>query len=363
MNNHQISWASPFLFGNEKKLLLKALNSTWISGGKYIDQFENFIKKKFKINNAFLVSNGTTALHLAFLSVGLKKGDEIIVPGYGYMAAANIGNLMNLNVKFADVNKETYCINLQSLKKVITNKTKAVVTIHTYGNMYDIFQLKKFLKKKKIILIEDAAEAFSCQDQGKYSGTIGDIGTYSFHATKNIVTGEGGMVVTNNKIFAKKIVLYRSHGVGYERYKHLLFGHNFRITNIQAALGFGQIKNLVKIQNKRILIYKWYINFLDHNKIKLQKINNSFFVPWTLALTLNSKKKTTQYILDKLSKKNIEIRKGFYSANRLKIYKNNNYKILKNSNYLSKNIICLPIHVGLKKKDIKYICKIFNKII
>jgi dTDP-4-amino-4,6-dideoxygalactose transaminase len=132
---------------------------------------------------------------------------------------------------------------------------------------------------------------------------------------------------------------------------------------MQAALGFGQIKNLAKIQNKRILIYKWYEKFLDHNKIKLQKINNSFFVPWTLALTLNSKKITSQYILDKLSKKNIEIRKGFYSANRLKIYKNNNSEILKNSNYLSKHIICLPIHVGLKKKDIKYICKIFNKII
>ena len=199
MNNNLIPWASPFLFGNEKNLVNKALNSTWISGGEYIDKFEKLIKKKFKTKNAFLVSNGTAAVHAAFLSVNLKYGDEIVAPGYGYMAAANIGNLMGLNVKFSDVDKETFCSDLKSIKKVITKETKAVVVTHTYGNMQEIFKIKSFLKKKNILLIEDAAESFGCKDLKKYAGTVGDIGTYSFHATKNIVMGEGGMVVTNNK--------------------------------------------------------------------------------------------------------------------------------------------------------------------
>jgi len=158
-------------------------------------------------------------------------------------------------------------------------------------------------------------------------------------------------------------MLYRNHGVYQERYKHLVFGHNFRITNMQAAIGCGQIQNLNKIQKKRVLIYKWYNIFLNLKKIKLQKITNTSFIPWTLALTLNSDIKKPQYILDKLLKYNIEIRKGFYSANRLKIYKNNNLKDLINSDYLSKNIICLPLHLRLRKKDVKYICTIFNKLI
>ena len=158
-------------------------------------------------------------------------------------------------------------------------------------------------------------------------------------------------------------MLYRSHGVYQERYKHLVFGHNFRITNMQAAIGCGQIQNLNQIKKKRVLIYKWYNIFLNLKKIRLQKITNSSFIPWTLALTLNSDIKKPQYILDKLLKHNIEIRKGFYSANRLKIYKNNNLKNLINSDYLSKNIICLPLHLRLRKKDVKYICTIFNKLI
>ena len=252
---------------------------------------------------------------------------------------------------------------LRKFKKKISNKTKAVVVTHTYGNMQEIYKIKYFLKKKKILLIEDSAESFGCTDKDNYAGTIGDLGTYSFHATKNIVMGEGGMVVTNNKKFAENIKLFRSHGVKKERYKHLVFGHNFRITNIQAAIGCGQIENFEKIKSKRILIYKWYKYFLNNKKIKLQKISNTGFIPWTLAVTLVNKLKKPQFIFNKLKRKNIEIRKGFYSANRLSIYKNNSDRHLNNSNYLSRNVICLPLHLKLKKKDVKYICGEFNKLI
>jgi perosamine synthetase len=364
MSQIKIPWAEPHLFGNEKFHFNKAIDSLWISGGKYILKLENSIKKKFNSKYAFAVSNGTAAINLAFLAIDLKPGDEIIVPGFGYMAAANIGRLMNLNVKFSDVNRNTFCVDLVSLKKVISAKTKAVVIINTYGNMQDVLSIKKFLKKKNIKLIEDAAESFGSKHCGMYSGTIGDIGTFSFHATKNIVTGEGGMVVTNNKNFADKINLYRSHGVMKERYKHYVHGHNFRLTNIQAAIGYAQFKNFDKISKKRKLIYKWYLDNLNKNNINLQYIPSSTnFLPWTLALVLKSKKNIQKKYLKKLAKNGIEVRKGFYSSNRMKIFNEKNLKnSIKNSNFLSRNIICLPMFYKMTKKKVIYISSVFNKL-
>jgi perosamine synthetase len=364
MSQNKIPWAEPYLFGNEKFYLNKAIDSLWISGGDYILKLENLIKKKFNSKYAFAVSNGTAAINLAFLAIDLKPGDEIIVPGFGYMAAANIGRLMNLKVKFSDVNRNTFCVDLVSLKKVISAKTKAVVIINTYGNMHDVLSIKKFLKKRDIKLIEDAAESFGSKHCGMYSGTIGDIGTFSFHATKTIVTGEGGMVLTNNKNLANKISLYRSHGVMKERYKHYVHGHNFRLTNMQAAIGYGQFKHFDKIAKKRNLIYKWYLHYLDKANMHLQYIPSSTnFLPWTLALVLKSKQNLQNKYFKKLTKNGIEARKGFYSSNRMKIFNTIGLKSsIKISDYLSKNIICLPFYYKMNKEKVRYISNMFNKL-
>ena len=352
-----IPWAKPNFFGKEKQYLNHALRSSWISGGVYISKFENAIKSKFKIKYAFAVSNGTSAIHLSYLAANLNIGDEVIIPGFGYMAAANIAKLMNLKIVFADVDKFTFCLDLENIKKAITRKTKAVVIINTYGNMHDVSLIRNFLKKRNIILIEDAAESFGTKHNKKYSGTIGDIGTFSFHATKNIVTGEGGAVITNNPIFAKRIKLFRSHGVLKERYKHYAHGHNFRLTNMQAAIGCAQFENIDKIIIRRKLIYSWYLKYIDKNLFELQDIpKNTDFIPWTFPIYL--KKYSRNKLIDSLFKKNIETRKGFYSADRLKIFKLK--KKLKNSNYLSQNIVCLPFFYSISKKQVKLICRLIN---
>jgi len=363
MKKKIIPWAKPFFFGLEKSYMLKALKSSWISGGPYVLELERLFKKKFNTKHAFAVNNGTSALHSAFLAADLKPGDEIIVPGYGYMAAANIANLMSLKVIFADVNKYTFCLDLKNLKKVISKKTKAVVTINTYGNVHDLDKIKNYLSKRKILFIEDAAESLGSKYKNKFAGTFGDIGTFSFHATKNITTGEGGMVITNNLKIAKKLSLYRSHGIKKIRYKHYVYGHNFRLTNLQAAIGVAQFKNLDKIINKRKEIYKWYLDKIDKEKFYFQKIlEQTKIVPWTLALHIpNSIKLSRDKIMQGFLKKNIETRNGFYSADRLKIF--DTTKSLFNSNILSRKIICLPFFHEMTKKDVNDICKILNKLL
>ena len=336
---------------------------SWISGGHYVLELEKLFKKKFNSKHAFAVSNGTSAIHLALLAADLKAGEEIVVPGYGYMAAANIANLMNLKVIFSDVNKYTFCLDLENLEKVISKKTKAVVTINTYGNVHDLDKIKNYLSNRKILFVEDAAESLGSEYKNKLSGTYGDIGTFSFHATKNITTGEGGMVITNNSKIAKKLALYRSHGIKKTRYKHYVYGHNFRLTNLQAAIGVAQFKNLDKIISKRKKIYKWYLDKINKDKLHFQKIlKNTKIVPWTFALRVPSSIKLSRdKIMQKFLKKNIETRNGFYSADRLKIF--DTPKSMVNSNILSRKIICLPFFYEMTKKNVDDICNSLNKLI
>lgn len=363
MKKQVIPWAKPYFFGLERSYMIKALKSSWISGGPYVLELEKLFKKKFNSKHAFAVSNGTSAIHLALLAADLKAGDEIVVPGYGYMAAANIANLMNLKVIFSDVNKYTFCLDLENLEKVISKKTKAVVTINTYGNVHDLDKIKNYLSNRKILFVEDAAESLGSEYKNKLSGTYGDIGTFSFHATKNITTGEGGMVITNNSKIAKKLALYRSHGIKKTRYKHYVYGHNFRLTNLQAAIGVAQFKNLDKIISKRKKIYKWYLDKINKDKLHFQKIlKNTKIVPWTFALRVPSSIKLSRdKIMQKFLKKNIETRNGFYSADRLKIF--DTPKSMVNSNILSRKIICLPFFYEMTKKNVDDICNSLNKLI
>jgi len=357
-----IPWSQPKLFGLESQLVKKAITSSWISGGKYIDLLELKFKKFLKVKHAFLVSNGTAAIHCAFLSLNLKSGDEIIVPGYGYMAAANIGKLMNINIKFADVDRETFCVSLDYIKKLKTKKTKVVVITHTYGNLHQVQKIKIWCSKNNIRLIEDAAEALGSKFDNKFAGTFGDIGTFSLHATKNITTGEGGLVVTNSDKIASLIKLYRSHGILKKRYYHIVPGHNFRITNFQAAMGLAQMKNKKKIFLRRKIIYECYKKELNNSIFKMQKINSQVnFIPWTQAIYFKNKKNGTKKISNNLTKIGVETRNGFYSANRLPIYKVSKSRI-GNSDFLSRNVICLPIFYDLKISDIKRICNCLNKL-
>ena len=355
----KIPWSKPLLSKNDKNHLNIAFETTWISGGSYIHKFEKKIKENTKRKYALSTSNGTTAIHLAYLSLGLKKNDEIVIPAFGYMACANIAMLMNLKVKFCDVDINSYCSTLKGIKKVISKNTKAVVIINTYGNMSENSQISNYLKRKKIFLIEDAAESLGSKFDNIPSGKFGDVSTFSFHATKNVTTGEGGMILTDNPKIEKRIRLFRSHGVDKIRYKHLVYGHNFRMSNLLAAIGYSQSKRIDLINKQKNILYKLYLKYLNLNKINLQNFNkNKKIVPWTFAFTL--KKGYNVNRLSKfLSKNGIETRNGFYSPGRLNLYRIKLNKFIV-SDFLSSNVICLPFYLGLKKKEIQFICSKIN---
>ena len=361
-----IPWARPDFYGYEEKYVKQALKSTWISDGAFIKKFERNFSKYLKVKNSITVSNGTAAIHLIYLAMGLKKGDEIIVPGFGYMAAANLAIQMGLKPVFADVDLETFCVTAKNISEKITKKTKLIVIIHTYGNMCDLKPIINLSKKKNIVILEDSAESFGSTYNKKQSGTFGDIATFSFQATKTIATGEGGMIVTKKrKSFSTKIRSYRSHGVTRKRYYHIYPGHNFRLTNVQAAIGCAQLKKFSKIKKERNRIYKRYKNLFEHvDGIKLQKFyNNVSPVVWTFAILIDERKfPQRDKIIKILKQKGIETRNGFYSPCRLPLYKKYKTGHLSNANNLSRNIICMPFFASLENKQIDYIYNQFIKL-
>ena len=358
-----IPWAKPLVNKSDIKYLNKAVNSQWIAMGKYVHNFEKRLKKFLEVNFLGVTSSGSAAINLAYLILGLKPGDELIVPGFGFLAAANIAQTLGLKVVFADVDPNTFCVNVDTIKKVLSKKTKLIVVTHTYGNMCNMNKIVSLAKKRKIYLMEDAAQALGSKYKGKQAGTIGDIGVFSFTSTKTLTTGEGGAICVKKRSLYNKLVLFRSYGYIKERYYCVVPGHNLRMSNLLAAIGFSQMSRLNSILKKRRKIYSVYKKILKSDKFSLQKFENESAIPWTLSIKLNNNftQKSRNLLISKLKKKGIESRNGYYCPNELSFFKKK-YKLPVSSD-LSKKVLCLPIFEELKVKEINYICKKLREII
>jgi perosamine synthetase len=352
-----IPWAQPDFWGLEEKYLVEALHSTWISGGAFVDRLEREVAAFSGSPFAVSASNGTTAIHLVYLSMGLGPGDEVIVPGFCYLAAANIALQMGIKPVFAEVDADTYCVTAESIMGVITPQTRLIVAVHTYGNVCDMDGIMSLALSKGITVLEDAAESFASKYKGRQSGAIAPIGIYSFQATKTITTGEGGMVVTGDEGLARKMRLYRSHGVSGRRYWHELPGHNFRLTNLQAALGCAQLARLDSIIKERKRVHRSYTAALkDVGGVRLQMFRAEVDpVLWAFALELDP----TTYpqgrdkVIEQLAADGIETRNGFYAASHLLIFPD--CRPLPTCERLATNVISLPTFSSLDDQQINYV--------
>lgn len=352
-----LPWAKAEYWGNEETYVLDALRSSWISGGVYVQRLEAACSEILGVSHAFAVSNGTAAINLAYLALDVRPGDEIIVPGFGFMAAANVAVQMNAVPVFCDVDPETWCMRASDVAPVITERTRAIVPIHSYGNMCELDALLDLAAKHGIAVIEDAAEAFGSR-LGCAAGSRGLVNTFSFHATKTITTGEGGLVTTNDNDLSEKISLYRSHGLRRERhYWHEIPGNNFRLTNLQAALGVAQLEQFDRIVAERRRVYHRYRKQLQDVKgIALQTLTQaSEPVIWAMALKLDRFHfpQGRDALMTSLMKRGIETRPGFQAPSEMSYFAPTDLPV---SESLGRQVISLPSYPGLSDSEIDYIC-------
>ncbi len=358
-NLSQIPWMRPCFSGKEKEYLIDALDSTWISGGKYIEKLENKMKDYIKTPYAISCANGTAALHLAFLALSIGEGDEVILPGFGFMAAANVLLHLKSIPVFVDIDEKTWCMSASAIKKSITSSTKAIVVIHPLGNLCDMDAMLQISRQYDVPIIEDAAEGFPSTYIDHVAGSMGLIGTYSFQATKTIATGEGGLIAVQSREIAEKIKLYKSHGMLRQKhYWHELPGLNYRLTNIQAAMGCAQFEHLTVIIQKRHQMYKWYLDFLSNVKgIQLQAITNHVAaVVWAVGVLLDHKyyPQGRDCVIEQMARVGIETRPGFYTPHSFDYF---DAKPLPISDYVSSHVILLPSWPDLTQTQIKFISK------
>jgi len=348
----------PITGRDEKKFVNDCLNSNWISSkGKYIKKFEKRFSNFIKIKYSITVSNGTAALHLALLALNITKKDEVIVPTFTYISPVNAIKYIGAKVKFIDSKLKTWQIDETKLEKMITKKTRAVIVPHLYGQVSEIKKISKICRKKKIFLIEDCAEAFGCYYGKKHLGIFGDISTFSFFGSKTITTGEGGMVVTNNKKLADKIFKLKMVGVVKNRYYwHDIIGYNYRMTNICAAIGLGQLKKAKNILIKKRKVFKNYYSFLKNANPQISKeIENTKSSYWLINIFL-ANKKIRDGLAKYLKKNKIETRNTFNLVHKMPMYfKKSQKNLFPNAQILSNTGLSLPSGPNLSKLEIRKI--------
>ena len=294
------------------------ISSNWISSkGKFISIFEKKFSQLIKVHYASTVSNGTVALHLALLALGIKKDDEIIVPVLTYVAPVNAIKYIGAKPIFVDADVDTWNIDVNKIEKNITKKTKAILAVHLYGFSCDIVKIKKICKKYNLFLVEDVAEALGSKINNNYLGAYGDVSTFSFYGNKTLTTGEGGMIITNkNSLFKKVSHLKNQAMLKNKKYFHDQIGYNYRMTNICAAIGCGELKVLKDKLFKKKKIAKTYKDYLQKNNFIFQKeLKNSISSHWLISMLASSVKKKNN-IFKILSRANIETRPLFVPMNK-----------------------------------------------
>lgn len=359
-----IPWFKPQYWGNEKLYVMDALDSSWISGGEYIRKFESSFAAELGSENAITVSNGTTALYLALLTLNIGPGDEVIIPGYTFAAPANMVIATGAKPVFVDVEEQTWLLNPALIEAKITKRTKAIIPVHIYGNVCDMNAINDIAKKYDLIVIEDVAEAAFSKQNNHYAGTLGDVGCFSFQATKTLTMGEGGAVIFSAPDDDKRARVIRSHGMTAEKpYWHIEVGHNFRLTNMQAAFGFAQLEKLNDIIYHKKRVYQRYKDKLSHlNGISMQQFTaNTEPVIWAVAVVIDSEilRISRDNIRALLSANGIETRAGFYSFDEMPLYSSDPLPV---SKAISQNLISLPSYPGLRNEQIDEICEQFIKI-
>lgn len=359
---YKIPVYQPSLTGNEKKYVNECLDTTWISSkGKFVSQFENEFAKYVNVKHATSVSNGTVAIHLALVALGIGEGDEVIVPTLTYIASVNCIAYTGATPVFVDSLNDTWQIDPEDIRKKITPKTKAIMPVHLYGQACDMDEIMKIAKEYNLYVIEDCAEAFGTLYKNKHVGTFGDISCFSFFGNKTITTGEGGMVVTNNETLYERAVHFKGQGLAkYREYWHDVIGYNYRMTNICAAIGLAQLEQADKFINKKIQIAQWYKEGLKSLPVNVhEEVEGTRHTYWMVSILVDDPADRDS-LREYLANSGIETRPLFYPAHTMPMY-SKQFKLYPSAENVSSRGMNLPSYPSLEKEDVELICKTISE--
>ena len=362
----------PYLHGNEKKYLQKCINDGFISSaGPFVKKFESKFAKRLNAKFAISVSNGTTALQLAFEALNIKKKAEVILPAFTIISCILPVIRCGAVPVLVDSDPITWNMDVNKIEDKITSKTKAIIVPHIYGLPVDMDPLLKIAKKYNLKVIEDTAEALGLKYKNKECGSFGDVSTFSFYANKHITTGEGGMIVTNNKKIAERCKSLRNMCFNDKRrFVHYELGWNNRFTNLQSAVGLAQLEKLNKFIKKKRSIGKIYNKELPKIKIfytPLSKKSYAQNIYWVYGLVLKKKSKiTVNTIMKKLAKEGVETRNFFWPLHQQPILKKMGFfkkKRFPVAEYLSRNGFYLPAGLAITPSQQKFVINKIKKVV
>lgn len=361
--------------------VVKVLKSDYLTTGPKIEEFEEKFGKYVGVKYAVAISNGTAALHGASFAAGIKEGDEVITTPITFAASANCILYQGGKPIFADIDSSTYNIDPKDIEKKISSKTKAIVPVDFTGQPVNIDEINAIAKKYNLIVIEDGAHSLGAEYKGKKTGSLVDMTTFSFHPVKHITTGEGGVITTNNKELYEKLKLFRTHGITRDKkilynknegswyYEQLELGYNYRITDIQCALGISQLNKIDKFLRRRREIaekYNEYLKDIDGIVLPYQEeyIKSSWHL-YVIQLELEKFKVGRREIFEALQAENIGVNVHYIPVYYHPYYQKLGYKkgLCPNAEKLYERIITIPLYPKMIDKDVKDVVEALDRVL
>jgi UDP-N-acetylbacillosamine transaminase len=364
--NKRLFLSAPHMSGNELKYIEKVFESNYIAPlGEYVNKFEDSIKEYTSAQNALAVTSGTAAIHLALRVLGIGQGDDVLASTFTFIGSVNAILYQGANPVFIDSDKETWNLSAKLLNKYLIDcdkKPKALVITHLYGQCADIEKIADICRLHGIYLIEDAAESLGATYKGKHTGTFGDFGIYSFNGNKILTTSGGGMLVSSNKDWIEKAKFYSTQAKeAFIHYEHLEYGYNYRMSNVLAAIGVGQMEVIEDRVLKKREIFEWYKEFLaDIEEITfMPELENSRGNRWLTTMLFD--KTDFNKIMKALDTVNVESRPLWKPMHMQKLFENSKAIVDGTSEELFEKGLCVASSTTMTKDDVKMICDVIKK--
>jgi dTDP-4-amino-4,6-dideoxygalactose transaminase len=381
MRKDFLVFGSPMIEQAEIEEVVSSLKSGWIGTGPKVHKFEEMFKEYKGVKFAIALNSCTAALHLSMLAIGIKPGDEVIVPTLTFAATANAVIHAGGTPVFADCQKDTMNIDPEDIERKITSKTKAIVPVHFAGRACNMDAIIEIAKRYNLKIVEDCAHAIETEYHGKKARTFGDLGCFSFYVTKNIVTGEGGMVITNNEDYANKIKILALHGMskdawnrfsdsGYKHYQVVYAGYKYNMMDIQAAIGIHQLPRIEKYWHRRQEIWNRYNEAFKDLPVfipaPVEPNTRHAYHLYTLLLDINNLKITRDQFLDEMTKQNIGVG-VHYIALHLHPYYQETFGCkpgdFPSAEWISDRTVSIPLSAKLTDEDVDDVIEVVSGVI